>query len=373
MIKRFIVMLVLVGALFAGLSWFINFRAGIIKNALASLANPPQTVATTMAKRSDWQPNLAAIGTFRAVKGADLAIEVSGIVDQINFQSGDVASAEQTLLVLRKEPDVAKLVSLQAVADGYAITLKRDQGQLKINAVSQATVDTDIVNQKNALAQVAQQQAIVDQKTLKAPFSGRLGIRSVDIGQFLTAGTSIVTLQAIDQLFLDFMLPQNTLDQVKVGQKLKARVDAFPDMTFNGIISALNSKVDQASRNMQIRAVFDNDDHRLLPGMYASIVLDTGQPTSLVTLPQAAIVFNPYGNSVFLAVRDKQTNDSFVARQTFVKTGATRGDQIAILSGIEEGATVVTAGQIKLRNGTALKIDNSVELPNDPDPVPTDQ
>jgi membrane fusion protein (multidrug efflux system) len=368
-----IIMLGIVGAVFAGLVWFVNFRAGMIKTVLASLADPPQTVSTTTAALSDWQPKLTAVGTFRAVNGADLSLQVSGIVDAIRFESGKDVAAGEVLLDLHKEDDVAKLQSLQATADGYAITLKRNHDQLKINAVSQATVDADVVNQRNALALVAQQQALVDQKTLKAPFAGRLGVRSVDVGQYLTAGTTIVTLQALDRLYVDFMLPQQAIDQVKAGQSVSARVDAYPKRIFKGEVQAVNSKVDQTSRNLQVRAIFDNAERKLLPGMYVLIDIAVDKPERYVTLPQTAIVYNPYGNSVFLAVKGDAGKDGLVARQAFVKTGATRGDQVAVLSGMEQGATVVTAGQIKLRNGTSLKVDNSIAVANDPNPKPVDQ
>jgi membrane fusion protein (multidrug efflux system) len=374
MLKRMIIMLCVIGAVFAALAWFVNFRAGMISQVMATLANPPQTVSTAAAQVSDWQSTTTAIGTFRAVNGADLSLQQPGIVDSIHFESGKDVAAGDALLDLRKEDDVAKLQSLQATADGYGITLRRDQGQLKISAVSQATVDSDVVNERNALALLAQQRALVDQKTLRAPFAGRLGVRQVDVGQYLTAGTTIVTLQALDHLFADFTLPQQAIDQVKVGQEVEARVDAFPDHSFKGTVQAFNSKVDQTSRNVQVRALFDNADRKLLPGMFARIDVRVGRPTSYLTLPQTAIVYNTYGESVFLAVKsDAPGKQGLVARQTFIKTGATRGDQVAVVSGLDQGATVVTAGQIKLRNGTLLKVDNSVTQPNEPNPSPVDQ
>jgi len=369
---RMVIMLALVSVVAAGLDWFVNFRAGIITQVLAGLADPPQTISATAAKTTEWQPVLSAIGTFRAVDGADLSLEVSGVIDKIHFTSGDDVKEGQVLLDLRNADDVAKLNSLTATAEGTSVTLQRDLGQLKINAVSQATVDTDIFNQKAALANVAQQKALIEQKTLKAPFTGRLGIRSVDLGQFISAGTTIVTLQALEKLYLDFSLPQQAVAEVKPGQLVEATVDAFAGDVFRGEITALNSKVDQNSRNVQVRASFDNSDHRLLPGMYASVSVKVGSPQSYVTLPQTAVVFNPYGNSVYLAVKPDGSG-GLVAKQAFVRTGETRGDQVAILSGIEEGATVVTAGQMKLRNGTKLVVNNSVDIPNSPDPKPADQ
>jgi len=374
MLKRMIIMLGVVGAVFAGLAWFVNFRAGIIKTVLASLADPPQTVSTTTAVMSEWQPRITALGTFRAVNGADLALQLAGVVDSIHFDSGRDVAAGDVLLDLHKEDDVAKLQSLQATADGYGITLRRDQNQIKINAVSQATVDSDLVNQRNALALLAQQQAQVDQKTLKAPFAGRLGVRQVDVGQYLSAGTTIVTLQALDRLYVDFVLPQQAIDQIRVGQSVGARVDTYPGQIFQGHILAINSKVDQTSRNVQVRALFNNPDVKLLPGMYTTIDIAIDKAKRYITLPQTAVVFNTYGDSVYLAVKgDASSKDGLVAHQAFVKTGARRGDQVAVISGIDEGATVVTAGQIKLHNGTSLNIDNSVKVSNDPNPTPIDQ
>jgi membrane fusion protein (multidrug efflux system) len=349
----------------------VGFRAGIIKAVLARLSDPDETVSATVATQTEWQASIKAIGTFKAVNGADLALEAPGIVDKILARSGDDVQAGQPLLELRKNEDLAKLASLQATAEGYEITRKRDQEQLRINAVSQATVDADLINQKNALALVAQQQAVVDQKILKAPFAGRLGLRSVDEGQYLSAGTAVFTLQALDSLYLDFDLPQKAIDRVKVGQRVEAVVDAFPKRKFPGVIQALNAKVDSSSRNIQVRALFDNAERRLAPGMYATLDVEIDPPQRFVTLPQTAIVFNPYGDSVFLAVKDE--TGKLTARQVFVKTGARRGDQIAVTSGVDAGDMVVTAGQIKLRNGTKILIDNSLVLPDEANPDVADQ
>ncbi|HML27407.1 MAG TPA: efflux RND transporter periplasmic adaptor subunit [Hyphomicrobium sp.] len=374
MLKRMIVMLAGMAVVFGALAWFVNFRNVMIGKVMASLADPPQTVSTIAATASEWQPELTAVGSFRAVNGADLALQQSGIVDRIYFESGKDVRAGDVLLDLHKEDDVAKLQSLQATADGTGITLRRDQGQLKINAVSQATVDADLVNQRNAIALVNQQQALVDQKRLRAPFGGRLGVRQVDVGQYLTAGTTIVTLQALDRLYVDFNLPQQAIDQIKIGEDVSAHVDAYPGEIFKGQILAINSKVDQSSRNLQVRAIFNNPQHKLLPGMYAVVDVAVDKPSRYVTLPQTAIVYNPYGNAVFLAVRKEESgSEALVARQVFVKTGLTRGDQVAVISGVEPGAAVVTAGQMKLRNGTLLNVNNSIPVANDPNPQPIDR
>ncbi len=376
MTKRMVIMLVGVAIVFGGIFGFNAFKQAMIKKFMGAMASSQmQTVSATKAALSEWQPTIEAVGSLRAVKGADLSLEVSGVVDAISFNSGDDVEQGVQLLKLRADDDTAKLQSLQATADLSQITYQRDLKQFQIQAVSQATLDTDVANLKNAKAQVDQQQAILDKKFLRAPFAGHLGIRAVDLGQYLGAGTVIVTLQALDPIFLDFFVPQQSVDQVRIGQSVKVRVDAFKDQTFPGEISAINPKVDASSRNVQIRATLKNADHRLLPGMYATVDITTGDPRNYITLPQTAITYNPYGDTVYV-VDSKSGQDGkpqMTARQTFVTLGATRGDQVAVLKGVNEGETIVTAGQIKLHNGSALLIDNSIMPTADAAPLPIDR
>jgi len=372
MAKRMIIMLVLVAVVLGLIFGFEAFRAKMIKQFLAGLGNPPQTVATGVAGVQAWQAELKAVGSLRAVNGADLSLEVSGIVDQIQFKSGDDVKAGAPLLTLRAEDDVAKLQSLEAQSDLARITLDRDQKQLKVQAVSQQTIDTDAANLKNDKALADQQRAIVAKKFVKAPFDGHLGIRQVDIGQYLTAGTTIVTLQALDPIFVDFTLPQQALAQLKIGQKVTGLVDVYPGTTFTGELVAIDPKVDTATRNLSIRAAFKNPDHKLLPGMYATAQIDTGAPQQFVTLPQTAITYNAYGSTVFLIDdqgKDDKGQPKLQAKQTFVTVGDTRGDQVAILKGVKAGDQVVIAGQVKLRNGSPVIVNNSVVPSDDANPV----
>ncbi|MGA2944349.1 MAG: efflux RND transporter periplasmic adaptor subunit [Xanthobacteraceae bacterium] len=375
--KRMVIMLIAVAVVFGGIFGFQAFKAMMIKKFMSSMAQPPQTVTALKAANSPWQPNLEAVGSLRAVKGADLSLEVSGVVDTISFNSGDDVNEGTLLLKLRSDDDQAKLESLQATADLNQITFDRDQKQFKLQAVSQATIDTDAANLKNAQAQAAQQQAILDKKTLKAPFTGHLGIRAVDLGQYLGAGTVIVTLQALDPIFVDFFVPQQSIDQLKLGQQVAVKIDAFKDQTFPGEISAINPKVDASTRNVQVRAALKNADHKLIPGMYATVGISTGAPQNYVTLPQTAITYNPYGNTVYIVDdkgKDASGKSQLVARQNFVTTGTTRGDQVAILKGVNEGEMVVTSGQIKLHNGSTVLIDNSVQPTADASPnIPLDR
>ncbi|HUB49976.1 MAG TPA: efflux RND transporter periplasmic adaptor subunit [Acetobacteraceae bacterium] len=376
MAKRMIIMLIAAAIVLGGVFGFQVFKAHMIKQVMAKFANPPQTVSTITAGNQDWQPHLSAVGTLRAENGANLSLQLSGIVDQLDFKSGDDVQKGQVLLRLRNDDDVAKLQSLQANAELARINYDRDRKQLLIHAVAQATVDSDVATLKNDDALVAQQQAIVDQKILHAPFAGHLGIRAVDLGQYLTAGTTVVTLQALDPLFVDFYLPQQALANLKVGQSVALQVDTWPDQTFNGKISAINPQVDSTSRNVQVRAELPNPDHRLLPGMFATLQIETGAPQRFVTLPDTAVAYNPYGSTVYIVVDKGKGADgqpNLIAQQSFVTTGDTRGDQVAILKGVNPGDKVVTAGQIKLHNGSPVAINNSVQPLDNPHPQVSEQ
>ena len=379
MIRRMIVMLVmlvLVGAVAGGYVWIQQFKAGMIHGFLASMANPPQTVSTVTAATQTWQPEVQAVGSLRAVNGATLSLEVGGVVDRINFQSGDDVQQGQVLLQLRADDDTAKLAALEASAALAQVNYDRDLRQFHSQAVSQAVVDSDNYNLKNARAQADEQRAMVAKKTLRAPFAGHLGIRAVDLGQYLNPGTAVVTLQALDPLFVDFTVPQQALSRVVVGQAVAVKVDTFPDQTFQGKIIAVNPTVDTDSRNVQMRASLPNPNHRLLPGMFATIDIAAGGAEQHITLPQTAITYNPYGSTVYLVEKNADTGPgqpALIARQSFVTTGTTRGDQVAVLSGVKPGDTVVSAGQIKLHNGAPVVVNNKVQTADNPAPIPVDR
>jgi membrane fusion protein, multidrug efflux system len=377
MIKRMIIMLAVVGVVLGSIFVFEDvLRPIFIKKFLTSFANPPQTISAMNATAQNWQKQLRAVGSLRAARGADLSPQIGGTVAALHFDSGAEVAEGTLLLELAAADDVAKLNSLKASAALARITFERDQRQLKAQAVSQQVVDTDEQNLKAADANVAQQQATVDYKFIRAPFAGKLGIRQVDVGQYLSPGTVIVTLQALDPIYVDFTLPQQALAQIVVGQKVSAEVDTFPGEQFAGTIAAISPKVDAATRNVQVRATFANADHRLLPGMFATVAIDVGTPTSYVTVPQTSVTYNPYGATVYIVDdkgKDANGQDQLVARQVFVTPGDTRGDQVAIVKGVDAGANVVTAGQLKLHNGSPLKIDNSVQVSNDPNPKPQEE
>jgi membrane fusion protein (multidrug efflux system) len=376
LVRPLLIVIVAAALVLGGIFGFHLFVGKMIKQAMSKGASAPQTVATATAQMSSWQTQTLAVGSVRAVRGADLAAQASGVVDEINFDSGNDVAAGTTLLRLKPNDDPAKLLQLQAAAELAQQSYKRDLEQLAAQAVSQATVDSDLATLKSAKAQVVAQQALIEEKVVRAPFAGRLGIRQVDLGQYLAAGTTVVSLQALDTVYVDFYVPQRALAQVKNGQAVTAVLDAYPGQRFTGAITSVNSKVDTASRNVQMRASFANPDHKLVPGMYASVLIDNGDARQEITLPQAAITYNAYGDTVFVIEHrgtDAAGKPAAVVQQRFVKLGATRGDQVAVESGLEAGDIVVSAGQLKLHNGTAVIIDNAIRPADAPAPSPPNE
>ncbi len=337
---------------------------------------PPVTVATIAAHYENWFPQIRVVGTLKPVRGADLSVEVPGIVDQVNFDSGGDVTAGAQVLHLRDGDIVAKLHTLQASQNLAQANYNRDKAQYDRQLISRAQFDTTSATLASAQAQVAEQQAILDKYTLRAPFAGHLGVRTINAGQYLAPGTAVVTLQALDPIFFDFFLPQQQVDQVKVGQTISISVDAYPGVTFSGKITTIDPKVDAATRNVAIRATLPNPQRKLLPGMYATAqIATTTAPQRYITLPQTAITFNPYGNMVFVVQNStgKDGKQVLAAKQVVVTTGETRGDQIAVLNGLKEGDVVVSAGQLKLLNDSPVVINNASQPTNDPDPHPVER
>lgn len=372
LIKRMVVMLIAVAVVFGAIVGFNMFRAKMIQQFLASQGAPPQTVTTMVAAYEEWQPQLSAIGTLRAVRGVDLSFEVSGRVTQVNVASGQEVKAGEVLIKLYDADDQAKLRQLDANAELARIQLARTQKQLQVNAVAQSQYDTDYANARSLEAQVAEQKALIVKKTMTAPFAGRIGIVTVNPGQYANPGDKLLTLQQLDPIYVDFYLPQQELGRLKPGQPVSARSDAYPDMGFVGRVTAVDPRVDADSRNVHVEAVFANSERRLVPGMYVTVSLQTGSPERHITLPQTSVMVNPYGDTAFLVEegKDAEGKPVLTAKQVFVTLGSKRGDQVAILNGIAEGQTVVTSGQLKLKNGTKILVNNSVQPTNDPNPKP---
>ncbi len=394
--KRWLVMIGLVVALVVVIGGIWGFKTWKMVAAYKAMGVPKQTVSTVRAEYQEWRPQISAIGSLHAARGSDLSAEIAGTVDKIHFESGADVKAGTLLVELRAGDDIGRLESLRANAQLAKLNYERAKAQLEAQAVSKAEVDAQEANFKSLNAQVLEQQAVVDKKRIRAPFAGHLGIRAVDPGQYVAAGDKLVTLQTLDPIFVDFYLPQQDLSSIRIGQKVGAVSDTYSDLTFSGVITAIDPKVDVATRNVQIRATLQNPKRKLLPGMFVNVSVDSGKAEKHLTLPNTAISYNPYGSTVFVLQRaqpkaanddtkttaaktqpektsTEKTDGDLVAQQIFVTTGPTRGDQIAILSGLKPGDTVVTSGQLKLKNGTAVVVNNNFVPTNDADPKPIEK
>jgi membrane fusion protein (multidrug efflux system) len=379
--KRMIWMVVGVLVLIA---LIVGIKVLLVMRMIHSMPKPgPSTVSTVKVSEQAWQPSLSAVGTLRAANGADLAMDVSGLVIGVNLKSGEDVKKGQPLLQLRDGDDVAQLQQLQANAQLSKVTLDRARQQLAAQAISKANYDSAEADYKARRAAVAQQKVVVDKKQLRAPFAGRVGIITLSPGAYLSAGTAVVTLQQLDPLLVDFSVPQSELGRLKVGQRVNLTLDAYPGRTFTAKLSAISPKVDPNTRNVQVEASVPNHDNGLTPGMFAKVAVDVGSKQQQLTLPQAAVVYNPYGDTVYVVQPAKGKNDNSngkdkgngntdapTVQQAFVTTGETRGDQVAILKGLKAGTEVVTSGQMKLKNGALIKVDNSVKPADAAHPSP---
>jgi membrane fusion protein, multidrug efflux system len=371
--KRLTIVLIAACVLLAALVGFNIFKQHMVTQIRLKNSAPPQTVTTTIARSSDWQPEISAVGSLRAVHGVDVTTEVTGLVRKLYFNSGDEAQSGQLLVELNADADIAQLHAFEAAADLSGTVYARDQVQYQAQAISKAQLDADAADLKAKRAQAASQAALVAKKSLRAPFAGRLGITTVNPGQYLNTGDKVVTLQALDPIYADFKMPQQLLARVSAGQSVTLTTDAFPGVSFVGKINAIDPRVGASTRNFQAEATVSNAELRLLPGMFARVSVAAGRVQRYLTLPQTAITYNPYGTTVFIALEKSDTPATLVAQQIFVTLGPTRGDQVAVLKGVKEGDSVVTSGQLKLINGTPLKVENRVLPRDDPNPTPQEQ
>lgn len=378
LMRRMIIMLLLVGLLLAALvGWNIMGRVMMAK-AVAAMTAPPQTVTSMVAEPDDWQPTLTAVGTLRAVQGADLAMDVAGLVHTVSLASGERVEAGQLLLRLDDADVRARVRQADADAALAQITFGRMKQQLASKAISQAMYDQASADLQARQATLEQARAVADKYQLRAPFAGRAGVIRISPGSFLPSGSTVVTLQQLDPMYVDFHLPQRHLGQLRVGQAVQVRLDAWPDRVVTGRLTAIDPKVDDNTRNVLVEAMVANPDDDLMPGMFVDISVEAGSHESYLTLPQSAITFNPYGATVFVVDHERSVDGAGgqkfpSAQQVFVTTGARRGDQVAVLDGISAGDEVVTSGQLKLKNGSPLIVDNSRPPPNQADPRPQER
>jgi len=359
MIKRMLLMLVAMTLIVGGIIGYKFFVRHMMAVGMAAQKPPAAAVSTAEARELEWQPSLHAVGSFAAIQGITVSAQLDSAVTQIAFEPGAVVAAGQLLVQQDVSTELAQLENAEAGATLAALNLDRAKELRSRGSNTQSDFDAATASAQQARAAVAGIKSLIEKKTIRAPFAGRVGIRLVNLGQFLRSGAAIVPLQALDPIYFNFSLPQQNAAQIAPGRSIAIAVDAFPGEVFAGTVSALNPNLDEATRTLQVQATLPNPAGRLQPGMFGSADVQLPTKDKVTTVPLSAIVYNPYGNAVYLVEPAKEGGGQ-VARQQFVQLGARRGDQVAILKGVEAGAVVVTAGQLKLRNGASVVINNAV-------------
>jgi membrane fusion protein (multidrug efflux system) len=373
--KRMTLMLSLVAAFVAAVATLKvgQVRAAISQNAFRP---PPDAVTTTTVHEERWPSTLPGIGTVVAVNGVSVSADLPGVVDRIAFESGRTVNEGAVLAELDTRQERAQLAAAEAQLELTRLNLERARGLREGGVISQADYDRAVAEQTQNAAHTGEIRATIARKTIRAPFTGLLGIRQANLGQYLAAGEKIVPLQSLDPIHVNFSVPQQEVGRLRKGGevRLKAQGAAEPDSKFTARITAVDSVVDEATRNVQVQATLPNPDGRLRPGMFVEVEVILDASTPVIALPGSAISFAPYGDSVFVVSRMKGPDGATYngVQQQFVKLGPSRGDQVAVLSGLKEGQVVVTSGVFKLRPGAAVEIDNRIKPGNDPAPKPQD-
>lgn len=372
--KRMLLMLaaVIVFVAAIGLVKFFQIRAAIAQGA--SWQPPPEAVTTLVAAEVEWPASLNAIGSIEAVHGVTVSADLPGIVEQITFQSGHRVSAGEVLVRLDARQERAQLAAAEAQRELAHLNLERAKKLLETGAIAQAEFDQLAATDKQAEAGVGAIRATIDRKTIRAPFAGALGIRRVDLGQYLDGGDPIVPLQTMDPVYVNFSIPQQDVSSLAVGGEVRVSSDSIAALSATGRITAINSVIDEATRNIQVQATLANPGGALRPGMFVDVEIVLDRDRQAIALPASAISYAPYGNSVFIVTNMKGPNGKSYrgVRQQFVKLGGGHGDQIAVVSGVKPGEEIVTSGVFKLRNGASVLVNNTTRPANSPTPKPED-
>lgn len=347
-----------------------GIKAGQIGAMIAAAQNAPPpsaSVSVAPAERQNWRPRVRAVGSVVAARGVTVSTEVAGIVKHLGFESGEKVRRGEMLVQLDASIEAAQLEAAKASLELAEVSLNRAKGLSKRNINAPAELDSAEATAKEARAQVANIEAQIAKKTIRAPFAGRLGIRKIDLGQILQPGTPIVGLQQLDDVYVDFFLPQAELGLVEVGQEVELNIEGW-EVQPRGAVSTIEPSLDPASRNVQVRAKLPNEDERLRPGMFADVAVLLQAEREVIVVPATAVLYAPYGSSIYV-VQDAEDGSGKVAKQVFVELGERRGDFVAVTSGLEAGATVVSSGAFKLRDGMAVRIEKaSLEYSLEPKP-----
>lgn len=374
MAKRMLLMLAVLAAVISGLG-FVKYRqveAAIAQGA--SFQMPPTAVTTVVAQRATWPSTLSVIGTAAAIQGVTVSADLPGTIDKIHFESGQWVHEGDILVELDTRQERAQLASLEAQRDLANINYDRAQQLVGAGVISRSDYDNATAQKKATEAQVGDTKAAIARKTIRAPFTGLLGIRQVSLGQYLAAGQAIVALQSLSPIYVNFGVPQQDTPKVVPGHVLRVTNSDLPGMAFIGRITALDSVINEQTRNIQVQAVVTNKENKLRPGMFVQVELPLGQPQEVVPLPASAINYAPYGDSVYIVttMTDAKGKTYRGVRQQVVKVEGSRGDQVAVTSGVNPGDEVVSSGVFRLRNGAPIQVNNTVKPENSASPKPED-
>jgi len=372
MAKRMLAMLTVTALIVAGLG-FVKFKQ--IQTAIgqaAAFQPPPEAVTTIVAEAAEWPATLNAIGTMAAVQGVTVSADLPGTVDSIGFESGQIVREGEVLALLDTRQEQAQLAAAEAQRELARLNYERMQGLLAGRVISQAEFDRANADYRQTDARVGEIKAAIERKTIRAPFSGVLGIRRVNLGQYMSGGDALVTLQSMNPIYVNFGVPQQSIAEMRTGRTVRVTADELPNVAFTGRITAIDSAVDTSTRNVQVQATLANPGGRLRPGMFVKAAVALGAASAVVALPASAISYAPYGDSVFVVgdLKDRNGASYRGVRQQFVKLGESRGDQISVVSGLKPGDEVVTSGVFKLRNGAAVLVNNKVRPANNLAPKP---
>jgi membrane fusion protein (multidrug efflux system) len=336
---------------------------------------PPESVTTAEVKRESWEQARAAIGTIVAVRGVTLGAEVTGTVTEIAFDSGGFVREGDLLVKLDTSVEEAQLAAAQAEAALAKVSLERAQTLRQGGSNTPADLDAARATSKQAGASVGSLKALIAKKSIRAPFAGRIAIRQVELGQVVSPGTPVASLQSVSPIHIDFFLPQQALAKLSEGQRTRASVDIYPGERWEGEVATINPEVDPATRNVRVRATFLNPDGRLLPGMFANVDVVSRERRSVLVIPGTAVLYAPYGDSVFVLEEkaDEAGRSVLFARQRLVRLGERRGDFVAVARGLDAGETVVSSGAFKLRSGAPVAVNNAHSLRPELSPKPVDE
>jgi membrane fusion protein, multidrug efflux system len=373
MAKRMFLVLGVMAVLLIALG-FLKFKQIETAVHASAFQPPPEAVTTIVVQREQWPATMSAIGTMEAVHGVTVSADLPGTVAKIDFDSGKAVQAGDVLIELDTRQERAQLAALEAQRDLARVNFERSQKLATQGVISRMDFDQATAQQKSTEANVAEIRATIERKTIRAPFTGVLGIRKVNLGQYLSAGSAIVSLQSLNPIYVNVGVPQQAAGQVPVGRKLRVTTENVAGKVFTGAVTAIDSIIDEGTRNVQVQATLSNPGGELRPGMFVQVELTLGASRPVISLPASAISYAPYGDSVYVVtdLKDPKGNTYRGVRQQFVKVEGSRGDQVGIVSGLKPGDEVVSSGVFKLRNGAAVQVNNKVQPENNPAPKPED-